>query len=271
MHQGRVAGSTWDPAQYGIFADHRLRPALELLDRVPLSDPRLIYDLGCGSGEITRIIANRWPNARVIGVDNSPQMLAKAAAVSDEIEWIEADVAGWQPDGAPDLIYSNATLQWLDDHDALIPHLFELLAPGGSLAVQMPMSWDLPSHRLMRETLAHGGPGGAPIGPIALREALDHVWVADAAHYFDLLSARASSLDLWETEYLQVLDGENPVLDWVSGTGLRPVLNGLPNEDRAAFLATYAAALQEAYPQRANGQTLYPFRRLFLVALKSSS
>jgi trans-aconitate 2-methyltransferase len=269
MHQGRVAGSTWDPAQYGIFADHRLRPAMELLERVPLSAPRLIYDLGCGTGEITGIMANRWPGARVIGVDNSPQMLAKAAAVSDEIAWIEADVAGWQPDGAPDLIYSNATLQWLDDHDALIPRLFGLLAPGGCLAVQMPMSWDLPSHRLMRETLAHGGPGGAPIGPATLREALDHVWVADAAHYFDLLSPNTRSLDIWETEYLQVLEGENPVLDWVSGTGLRPVLNGLADADRAVFLASYAAALLEAYPRRSNGQTLYPFRRLFMVATRA--
>jgi trans-aconitate 2-methyltransferase len=269
MHQGRVAGSTWDPAQYGIFADHRLRPAMELLERVPLSDPRLIYDLGCGTGEITGIMANRWPGARVIGVDNSPQMLAKAAAVSDEIAWIEADVASWQPDGAPDLIYSNATLQWLDDHDALIPRLFGLLAPGGCLAVQMPMSWDLPSHRLMRETLAHGGPGGAPIGPATLREALDHVWVADAAHYFDLLSPNTRSLDIWETEYLQVLEGENPVLDWVSGTGLRPVLNGLADADRAVFLASYAATLREAYPRRSNGQTLYPFRRLFMVATQA--
>lgn len=270
MHQGRVAGSTWDPTQYGIFADHRLRPALELLDRIPLADPSTVYDLGCGPGEITQIIANRWPDAQVTGVDNSPQMLAKAAAISDEIEWIEADVATWQPDRTPDLLYSNATLQWLDDHDALIPRLFGLLAPGGCLAVQMPLSWDLPSHRLMRETLAHGGPDRAPIGPAALRQALDHVWVADAAHYFDLLSPHARSLDIWETEYLQVLDGENPVLDWVSGTGLRPVLNGLSNDERAIFLQRYSAALLDAYPPRDNGQTLYPFRRLFIVACKSS-
>ncbi|HET9658874.1 MAG TPA: methyltransferase domain-containing protein [Thermomicrobiales bacterium] len=268
MHQGRMAGSTWDPARYGIFSDHRLRPALELLGRVPLSDPRLIYDLGCGPGEITRIIAHRWPDAEVIGVDNSPQMLATASARSDEIAWIEADVAGWKPAAAPDLIYSNATLQWLDDHDALIPRLFGLLAPGGCLAVQMPQSWPLPSHRLMRETLAQGGAGGAPIGPVELRRALDHVWVAEASHYFDLLSPSSQSLDIWETEYLQMLEGENPVLDWVSGTGLRPVLNGLDGEDRDRFLQRYTASLLDAYPRRPNGQTLYPFRRLFIVAVK---
>jgi trans-aconitate 2-methyltransferase len=268
MHQRHAAGTSWDPNRYERFSDHRLRPALELLDRVPLSDPGLIYDLGCGTGDVTRIIANRWPDATVIGVDNSPEMLAKAKTLPAAIEWIEADIADWQPDGAPDLIYSNATLHWLDEHDALFLRLFALLAPGGCLAVQMPQSWPLPSHRLMRETLAHGGANGSPIGPPELRQALDHVWVADAAHYFDLLSPIAQQIDIWETEYLQVLAGVDPVLGWVSGTGLRPVLNGLSAEDRTIFLSSYSAQLLEAYPERENGQTLYPFRRLFIVATR---
>jgi trans-aconitate 2-methyltransferase len=132
----------------------------------------------------------------------------------------------------------------------------------------MPLSWGLDSHRLMRETLANGGPDGQPLGSPELRQALDHVWVADAARYFDLLSPDATTLDIWETEYLQVLDGDDPVLDWVSGTGLRPVLNGLSADDRVAFLAHYTAALRTAYPRRPNGVTLYPFRRLFIVALR---
>lgn len=268
MNQGRVAGSTWDPGKYLTFADHRLRPGIELLDRIPLTDPTLIYDLGCGTGELAQIISNRWPDANVIGVDNSPQMLAKAQTLSDRIEWVEADIATWQPDQTPDLIYSNATLQWLDGHDTLLPRLFAAVAPGGCLAMQMPLSWGLPSHRLMRETLATGGPNGAPIGPPEIRQSLDHVWVAEPAHYFDLLSPHAQTLDIWETEYLQVLEGENPVLDWVSGTGLRPVLNGLSPEDRDRFLPQYAAALHDAYPTRPNGQTVYPFRRLFIVATK---
>ncbi len=266
MHQRHAAGTSWNPTQYQLFSSHRLRPALELLARVPLSDPTRIYDLGCGPGEITQIIANRWPDATVIGVDNSPEMVAKAKLLTDEIHWVEADIADWQPDRAPDLIYSNATLQWLDGHDSLIPRLFGLLAPNGCLAVQMPQSWGLPSHRLMRDTLAHGGPDGSPIGPSALRQALDHVWVADATHYFDLLSPLSRTIDIWETEYVQVLTGDNPVLEWVSGTGLRPVLNGLSESDRATFLASYSVALLAAYPQRSNGQTLYPFRRLFIVA-----
>src|SRR5215207_6902277 len=182
MHQGRAAGTRWDPNQYARFSDHRLRPALELLDRVPLTDPRLIYDLGCGPGEVTQIVAQRWPNATVIGVDNSPQMLDNARSLTDTVSWVEADIASWQPGSTPDLIYSNATLHWLDGHDVLFPRLFDLLAPGGCLAVQMPQSWPLPSHRLMRETLAHGGPVGEPIGPPELRESLDHVWVQDASH-----------------------------------------------------------------------------------------
>ena len=268
MHQGRAAGTRWDPNQYTRFSDHRLRPALELLERVPLADPALIYDLGCGPGEVTQIIAQRWPNADVIGIDNSPQMIEKAGALTDQITWIEGDVAKWEPDSAPDLIYSNATLQWLDGHDGLFPRLLDLLAPDGCLAVQMPQSWPLPSHRLMRETLAHGGPYGSPIGAAALREAVDHVWVQPASSYFDLLSPLAQHIDIWETEYLQVLEGENPVLEWVSATGLRPVLNGLDDADRQTFLETYSARLLEAYPQRANGQTLYPFRRLFIVAAR---
>lgn len=268
MHQRDAAGTRWDPSQYARFSDLRLRPALELLARVPLTDPRLIYDLGCGPGEVTQIIAQRWPEADVIGVDNSPQMIEKASALTGEVTWIEADIEKWQPEHAPDLIYSNATLQWLDGHDALFPRLFDLLAPDGCLAVQMPQSWPLPSHRLMRETLARGGPEGSALGSPALREALDHIWVQEPARYFDLLSPHAQHIDIWETDYLQVLEGENPVLEWVSGTGLRPVLNGLDDTDRSRFLEVYASRLRETYPKRANGQTLYPFRRLFIIATK---
>lgn len=271
MHQRDVAGRRWDPDRYTQFSDHRLRPAIELLDRVPLAAPKLIYDLGCGTGNVTQIIAQRWPDATVIGIDNSPEMLASAKARSSSITWVDADIADWRPDGAPDLIYSNATLHWLAGHEALFPRLFGLVAPGGCLAVQMPQSWPLPSHRLMRETLAHGGAEGSPIGLAAVRAALDHVWVQDAPYYFDLLTPVAQQIDIWETEYLQILEGDDPVLEWVSSTGLRPVLNGLSDDERATFLASYCAQLRAAYPVRANGQTLYPFRRLFIVATRDDA
>ena len=265
-HQGSVAGSHWDPGQYLKFADHRLRPALELLERVPLQEPRVIYDLGCGSGNVTRLMAERWPAAEVWGIDHSPEMLARAAGEPSPVHWMEADIRDWTPPGAPDLIYSNATLQWLDGHDELFPRLMRCVRPGGCLAAQMPLSWDLPSHRLMRSTLERAGPGASPLGDAAVLAAVRRRWVMDAEAYFDLLSPLAQRLEIWETEYLQALTGEDAVLEWVSGTGLRPILNGLGEDDREVFLRSYREALRDAYPQREGGLTLYPFRRLFIVA-----
>lgn len=265
-HQGQLAGTQWNPSQYLKFADHRLRPALELLSRVPLTDPKVIYDLGCGPGEITRMIADQWPDAEVYGLDNSKEMLDRAAAQRGTIQWIEADIERWSPPTPVDLIYSNATLQWVPGHPELFLRLVSFLNPGGCLAVQMPLSWGMTSHRLMRETLANGGPGGSSLGSEDLRTAVARKWVEDAAVYYDLLVERAASLDIWEVEYLQVLTGEDPVLEWVKGTGLRPILNGLDDAEREIFLAEYRRRLREAYPLRANGATLYPFRRLFIVA-----
>lgn len=268
MHQGRMAGTRWDPQQYLKFGDHRLRPALELLERIPIESPRLIYDLGCGDGTMARLMAERWPDATVYGVDNSPQMLEKAAATPSRVMWIEADIQNCTPAEPPDLLYSNATLQWLDDHQTLFPRLLAALTPGGCLAVQMPLSWGMPSHWLMRETLANGGERGAPLGSETLRQSVARKWVLDAEEYYDLLIGRVESLDIWETEYLQVLEGADPVLEWVKGTGLRPILNGLAGQERERFLAEYARRLREVYPTRPNGRTLYPFRRLFLVATR---
>lgn len=265
-HQGQIAGTRWDPNLYLKFSDHRLRPALELLERIPLASPAVAYDLGCGTGQVTRILAERWPSANVYGLDNSKEMLHKAAAEPGAIQWIEADVRHWRPDGRPDLLYSNAALQWVDGHQTLFPHLVTCLKEGGCLAVQMPLSWGAPSHRLMRETLANGGPGGSALGTEELRQGVARNWVEEAHVYYDLLAGCTKSLDIWETEYLQILEGEDPVLEWVKGTGLRPILNDLDDHGRERFLVEYARRLRAAYPLRADGRTLYPFRRLFLVA-----
>ena len=256
----------WDPDQYLRFSDHRLRPQIELLERVPLASPGVIYDLGCGTGSGTRIIADRWPDAKVYGLDSSAEMIQKSSAEPSRIEWIHADISTWQPSEAPDLIYSNATLQWVPGHTDLFPRLISLLRPGGCLAVQVPQSWPMPSHVLMRQTLMTAGPGGTPLGTDELHKAVARKWVDGAEWYYDLLVKQAKTLDIWETEYLQILWGEDPVLEWVSGTGLRPILNGLNDADRAVYLETYRAKLREAYPVRANGETLYPFKRLFIVA-----
>ena len=264
----RSAGPRWDPGQYHRFTDHRLRPALDLLARIPDAGPSCVYDLGCGSGNVTRVIAERFPAARVGGIDTSSEMLAKAAETPGRVEWIQADVAQWEPDRAPDLIYSNAALHWIDDHAALFPRLFGFLAPGGCLAAQMPLSYSMPSHVLMREALATGGADGSRLGDEALAAAVGRKWVLDAGEYHDLLAPRASSLDIWATEYLQRLEGDDPVLEWVRATGLRPILNGLCDAEREHFIDVYRERLRHAYPRRADGSTLYPFRRLFMVATR---
>lgn len=261
MSQPRGAGTTWDPGQYEKFAGERLRPALELAARVGHAAPGTVYDLGCGTGEVTRLLAERWPVARVWGVDHSAEMIERAQATPGRVRWVRADLRAWQPEAPADVLYSNATLHWIEDHDHLFPRLLGWLAPDGWLAVQMPLSWSAPSHRLMRETLASLG-----LGTPELRASLARDWVLPADRYYDLLSPRARSVDLWETEYLQTLRGEDPVLAWVKGAGLRPVLHGLADVDRGVFLAEYARRLREAYPMRADGITLCPFRRLFLVA-----
>lgn len=265
-HQGETAGTRWDPSLYLKFSDHRLRPALELLERVPLASPAVVYDLGCGTGQVTRVIAERWPAARVHGLDSSREMLEKAAAGGGPIRWLEGDIRHWRPEEPPDLLYSNATLQWVDAHQELFPRLVSCVKAGGCLAVQMPLSWHAPSHRLMREVLSDGGPGGHALGTDELRQAVARKWVDEAEAYYDLLVSCTKTLDIWETEYLQILEGADPVLEWVKATGLRPILNGLDDRERDLFLVEYARRLRAVYPARADGRTLYPFRRLFLVA-----
>ncbi len=211
-------------------------------------------------------MAERWPSAMVYGIDNSKEMLAKAAAEPGRVRWVEADIRDWQPEHPPDLLYSNATLQWVENHHVLFPRLASWLAAGGHLAVQMPMSWDAPSHRLMRDTLTNGGPGGSALGADGLRDAVARNWVEEPQAYYDLLAGCSRSLDIWETKYVQVLEGDDPVLEWVKGTGLRPILNGLGDGERRMFLEEYARRLRVAYPARTDGRTLYPFRRLFIVA-----
>ena len=266
--RSRPARTGWDPDQYHRFDDHRLRPALELLHRVPAADASLVYDLGCGTGTVTRIIAERFPTARVIGLDSSPEMLAKASATPSRIEWVRADIADWEPEHAPQLIYSNAALHWLEGHETLFPRLLGHLAPRGCLAVQIPLSRSQPSHVLMCETLANGGIGGSPLGDEPLAAAAAREWVLDSGAYHDLLAPHAATLDIWETEYLHRLEGDDAVLEWVRATGLRPVLNGLAGADLERFLEVYRKRLRAAYPHRADGHTVYPFQRLFLVATR---
>jgi trans-aconitate 2-methyltransferase len=252
---------TWHPERYLAFGDERTRPAADLLARVPLAGPARVADLGCGPGNSTRLLCERWPEALVLGLDSSATMLAKAAAGAVRARWIEADIAAWTPDAPFDLLFSNAALHWLPDHVSLLPRLLGHLQPGGALAIQMPRNFAAPSHRLLRE-VARAGPWAERLAP-----RLDDEPVAAPEWYHDLLAPLARALDIWQTEYLHVLAGEDPVLNWVRGTALRPVIAALAPEEQALLEAQYARRLRAAYPMRTDGRTLLPFRRLFIVAV----
>ncbi|AKU15910.1 methyltransferase domain-containing protein [Luteipulveratus mongoliensis] len=263
--------TTWDPAQYERFADHRTRPFFDLLGRVGAENPSLVIDLGCGNGPMTLAAADRWPDARVIGVDSSADMLERARDLDADgrVEWVEADVAAWDLSGvgAPDVIVSNATLQWVPSHRELIPTWLEALRPGGWFAMQVPGNFAAPSHVAVREVAA-----AQPRGP-ELTAALREAPVDDPVAYADLLAGRCPHVDAWETTYVQVLDpgGEqpSPVLEWVKGTALRPILDRLDTEEQAAFLAELGTRLGHDYPRRSYG-TPFPFRRIFAVGQVAS-
>jgi trans-aconitate 2-methyltransferase len=251
---------SWDPAAYLRFDTPRLRPALELLARIDTDAPRVVYDLGCGPGNVTAFLAHRWPDAELIGLDNSPEMLARARRDYPQIQFVEHDIADWDPRRKLDVIYSNATLHWLDDHRLVFPRLARDLAPGGFLAVQMPHNQQAPAQVLLRD-IAREDPWGDVLTPL-LRPAPVH----DAAFYYDVLRPHLTgTLDVWETEYQMVLTGENPVAEFTKGSLLRPLLAALDEDSGEELWQRYGAAVAEAYPTRADGSTLYPFRRLFVV------
>ncbi|GHB60416.1 trans-aconitate 2-methyltransferase [Streptomyces viridiviolaceus] len=263
----------WDPAQYLRHAGHRARPFTDLLARVPdlPGEPPRVADLGCGPGNVTTLLAGRWPTARITGYDNSAQMLERARQHASptpgggRLDFAHADVRTWTPDEPYGLIISNATLQWVPGHVELFAGWIAALAPGGTLAFQVPGNFDAPSHRLMRE-LAH-----SPRWRSRLADTLRHDdAVLTPGAYLAHLTAAGCTADVWETTYVHLLTGEDPVLDWVKGTGLRPVLTALDDdpEARDAFVGEYRAALRAAYPAGPQG-TPFPFRRVFAVARTS--
>ncbi|MFI9172139.1 trans-aconitate 2-methyltransferase [Streptomyces lincolnensis] len=265
----------WDPAQYLRHAGHRARPFTDLLARIPNppGDAPRIADLGCGPGNVTTLLTARWPTARVTGYDNSAEMLDKAhvdhagpTPGGGHLDFARADVRTWAPTEPYDVIVSNATLQWVPGHVGRFADWISGLVPGGTLAFQVPGNFDSPSHVLMRE-LAHSARFKDRLG-----DTLRH---ADAVHapraYAERLADLGCAVDVWETTYIHLLTGQDPVLDWVKGTGLRPVLTALADdpEAREDFLAAYRAALREAYPAGPHG-TPFPFRRIFAVARKEA-
>ncbi|HEY4136138.1 MAG TPA: methyltransferase domain-containing protein [Alphaproteobacteria bacterium] len=258
----------WDPSQYLKFAAPRERPALDLLARVPASNPGRVYDLGCGSGNTTRLLQQRWPRARITGVDSSAEMLAEARAtaaagptVRYPLEYVQADLSTWMAGDPVDLLYSNAALHWLPGHERLFPKLMRSLMAHGALAVQMPRGHGSPRIDALVE-IAQDPRWRDRVTPHLFPE------VAPPEIFHDWLARESRELDIWETEYLHVLAGEDAVAEWTRGSALAPVLGALNADEAQAFYKAYADRMRVAYPRRADGATLLPFRRIFIVAVR---
>ena len=256
----------WDPGTYLRFGSQRARPFFDLLSRVGADDPGFVVDLGCGPGNLTAALAARWPDARVLGVDNSPEMIKAAQAeATDRMAFQLADIRTWQPGqpgqpGQPvDVITCNAVLQWIPGHQELLTSWVHWLAPGGWLAFQLPGNFDQPSHTILRDLAA------APRWQPLLDGAQLNRQAGDPADYLALLAGAGCDVDAWETTYLHVLPGEDAVVDWYRGSGLRPVLAALPPALAEEFLAGYRERIRVAYPAAPYG-TVLPFRRVFVVA-----
>jgi trans-aconitate 2-methyltransferase len=254
---------SWDPETYERYKTYRDRPALDLMVQIPADlQPRQIWDLGCGTGEHAAVLAARHPGAQVHGLDSSPEMLAAARRRGASVDWVHGEAAAFAPAVAPDLIFTNAALQWVGGHDQLFPRLAGLLAEGGVFACQMPQSWDSAWHRALRQTAAEPRWASALSGIDRVRPP-----VAAPEAYYAWLAPVCSAVDIWSTTYLHVLEGADPVVGWMTGTGLRPYLDALQQpEALEAFLDAYRERLATAVPPRPDGTTLFPFQRLFILA-----
>ena len=253
----------WDPVQYLQFGDERSRPFFELTARIGAQAPAAVADLGCGPGTLTVELARRWPGAEVRGIDNSAEMIEAAQALPDatgkRLSFALGDVRDFAPDGGVDVIVSNAVLQWVPDYLAVVSRWAGTLRPGGWLAFQVPANFDQPSHRAIADLA--GSDRWRPL----LADVRLNRQSTDPAQYVDLLSRAGLEVDAWETTYLHVLHGDDPVVEWYKGSGLRPVIAALPPDLAGEFLAQFRARMAEAYPAAPYG-TVFPFRRVFVVA-----
>lgn len=254
----------WNPDLYRQFEAERTRPAQELLNRISLPSPSYATDLGCGPGNSTELLHHRWPEARVTGLDSSRAMLDEAQQRLPDCAFEQADIRYWQAAPPPDVIYANASLQWLNDHQTLLPHLVSQLAPDGVLAIQMPDNLDEPSHRLMR-SMAERPQWEDKIDP----QASARKRLLSTDQYYDLLTAVGCQVDIWRTTYYHLMPSPQAIVDWLRATGLRPFLATLDEAQQETWLAEYQAEIARAYPARRDGQRLLAFPRLFIVAQKT--
>ncbi|WP_312154195.1 trans-aconitate 2-methyltransferase [Lelliottia nimipressuralis] len=245
----------WNPSLYLQYGAERTRPAAELLARVALNEVTDVLDLGCGPANSTALLHQRWPSARIVGVDNSPAMLEQARVALPECQFIEANIQTYRPTHSVDLVYANASLQWISDHYELLPHLVSLLKMNSVLAIQMPDNRDEPLHVLMREVAYEQG------FPDRSRDPLPGVHA-----YFDILTDAGCDVDIWRTTYYHKMSSHQAIVDWVSATGLRPWLQELSEHEQRNYLDRYLELLEQQYPLQENGQILLAFPRLFIVA-----
>ena len=250
----------WNPKLYLQYEDHRTRPSVELLARVDVRGPNRIYDLGCGPGNSTRVLRQRWPKADITGVDNDEDMLLAARSSDVKAEWTSADIGAWTPETPADLVFSNGSLHWLGNHEGLFLKLISAVRSGGVLAVQMPRNFTSPSHTIIQQVVENGPWADA------LSQVQDFNPVARPEVYYEYLFPHTATLDIWETEYVHVLNGDDPVFNWISGTALTPYVSRLDGKDLESFIRQCKEKLANAYCKHPNGATLFSFRRLFIVA-----
>jgi trans-aconitate 2-methyltransferase len=255
--------SSWNPDLYLRFKDERTQPAIDLVNRIRLDKPGRIVDLGCGPGNSTQVLRERWLESDLLGVDNSPEMIDKARATYPQGQWLLADLNDWKPEGQFDLVFSNATLQWVHHHERLIQRVFSWVRPKGVLAVQLPANQESPLHRALMAVSQKGEWKEIIAG------CEDLLVYRGADFYYDLLSGLSQRVDLWSTTYYHVMENPQALIEWYSSTGMKPYLERLPDEERKeSFRNQVLKACRGSYPERADKRILYPFHRLFFIAYK---
>jgi trans-aconitate 2-methyltransferase len=254
----------WDPILYMKYEEERMRAARDLLARVTLASPSVVYDLGCGPGNSAELLARRFPAARITGLDTSEAMLDHARKRAPRLRFVNQDIGEWTPEEPADLIFANGALQFLPEHDVLFPRLGAMLAPGGVLAVQMPSAARESSHALMRMVAAEG-PWWSRLAPVAKSQPL----IAAFENYYEWLRPTSSNVELWSTTYVYAFDSADGIVDWFAGSPLQPFLERLSDDERSSFLAHYRKELRNAYPTRSDGKVLFSYPRLFIVATKA--